>query len=94
MCSPWLYVIFNDTNPSFPLYFSGSLQIFTGITVTTMNATGFLSHPFYFLFLKVSHSYIQGLVNNCFRKALLLPVYFMDSEDDQKMAEDLLSIEI
>lgn len=58
-----------------------------------MSAAGFLSYPLHVLLLKKSHSYPKRVRNNCFTKAVLFPIYFMDSEHDLQMVKEFSGIE-
>lgn len=52
MCLSRSEVTCNECNTSFHKSFTGFLQLFSDVTVTTMNNTGFISYPVHDFFLE------------------------------------------
>lgn len=56
-----------------------------------MNANGLVAYPAHVFLLKVSHSYRKLNLKKFWTQVVLIPVYFMDGEDDVRIVYYLLS---
>lgn len=68
-------------------------KLFTDKTVKQMNTTGLVAYTVHVFIFKLTSSYRQWIIQNGFTKEIFITVYFMDSEEDLLMVEDLLNNE-